>query len=599
MKRLWKLPIRQRPLTDFYTFDVETAKTIKGINHWCLDGEFKYGVIYGYNYTQVIYVKNYFIQLLLSERFKDKIFFAHNADFDLSVLFNQIFELDKGAVFNGKFIRCTNGVCIFADSGNIFVGQSVKSIGKALGIQKESLGDQSYQSIGITIKDVQYCIRDCVIIYNSLLRTFQFAGDIKITQASLAMCHYRRYHQPFHIDYNENVSFFWDSYYGGRCEAFIKRKTHASVIDVNSMYPYAMRTCVFPNPKTLKVKHNVSKSVFKCLLRNYEGNVQCTIKQQTGKFGCLPYKSNNKLLFPIGTISGCWNFNEIRYALELGCEIKKIDRVVYGEKMPSPFVSYIDILSAKKIKAKHDGDEFEEMMVKYYLNMLYGKFGQRNQEETLYFKDYEKQWDEIEALQKTGEFIKLQPFSKSRKDAFVITKSKNGFHSSHSIPSFASYITSFARVILLKKMIDLEHLNVVYCDTDSIFFEINPGIQDEHHLGGWKVEPKIITEIRGLKNYKYYKTTGDEKNKEIWRVKGVPVDKGRTTKIVTDKDIIEVATVRQTGYNEFEYYNIAKTKEALRRGLNTRTIMKRKKKLKGTYDKRIVLPNGETEPIFI
>jgi hypothetical protein len=43
----------------------------------------------------------------------------------------------------------------------------------------------------------------------------------------------------------------------------------------------------------------------------------------------------------------------------------------------------------------------------------------------------------------------------------------------------------------------------IYCDTDSIFFEIEPQILDSNELGEWKRENKLVTKIRGLKNYDY------------------------------------------------------------------------------------------------
>ena len=45
------------------------------------------------------------------------------------------------------------------------------------------------------------------------------------------------------------------------------------------------------------------------------------------------------------------------------------------------------------------------------------------------------------------------------------------------------------------------------------------------------------------------------------------------------------------------YYNLLKTKEALRRNMKPGTYIKREKTLKGKYDKRNVKEDGNTEPI--
>lgn len=601
IKRLWRLKPSTKLCTDFYVFDTETGKRKKdGYIYWHLDGtpkSFIFGVIYGLNYTKVIYSVQEFKETLLEPRFKNKKVFAHNAQYDLNTIYGNIYDFDPEAIFNGKFITATNGNCIFADSSNVFVGASVATIGAMMNNQKQKLGDEKYRSKGITKDDINYCIKDCIIIWDALLSVFEFAGEIKITQASLSMTYYRRYHQPFHIDYNQNVKYFWESYYGGRTEAFKLGKTHAKVIDVNSMYPYCMKTIQFPNPKILKHETNLPVKKFLNYLQWYEGMANCDVIHADSNFGFLPVKQADKLLFPIGNFSGSWNFNELRFALQHGIiTIKKVNFVVYAEPMNNPFVSYVDTLMEQKALAEIEGNEFNRDRSKRFANSLYGKFAQRILEKAIYIKDIQKSWDEIQRYQHEGKFIRLMMFNKERNDAFLFVSASKQMHISYSIPSFASYITSAARVILLQKMLELEKNRIVYCDTDSIFFEVDNGIKSEFHLGGWKVENKIITEIKGLKNYKYI---GDKGN-EVWRVKGVPVNKGRKIKIYTgDDDEKEVNAVEQIGENKFRYYNLIKSKEALKRSLEPGVLAERIKEIKGKYEKRIILNDGTTKPINI
>jgi DNA polymerase type B, organellar and viral. len=599
LKTLWRLKPSTKLCTDFYVFDTETGVRKKdGYIYWCLNAQpksFIFGVIYGLNYTKVIHSVKEFKETLLDPRFKNKKIFAHNAQYDLNTLYGNIFELDPNAIFNGKFICATNGNCHFADSGNIFVGASVETIGKMMGLFKGKLGGPGYRSKGITSKDINYCIRDCQIIYDALFSMFEFAGEIRITQASLCMTYFRRFHQPYHIQHNENTKFFWESYYGGRTEVFKLGKTHAKSIDVNSMYPFCMKTIKFPNPKLLKHEINLSVKLFIKYLQWYEGMAYLDIFHKESWIGFLPVKKDTKLLFPIGNISGAWNFNEIRFALEYGViEIKKVHRVIYSEPMPSPFVSYVETLQEQKLKAELEGNAFNRDRSKRFSNSLYGKFAQRITEQSIYISDIEKEWDTIQQYQREGKFIRLVTFNKKRNDAFLIVSNTKQFNISYSIPSFSSYITSAARVILLQKLLELKNNRIVYCDTDSIFFEIDNGIVSNMELGGWKIENKIITEIKGLKNYKYIA----EKGKEVWRVKGVPVNKGKTLKIYhVDESETEVQVVQQISDNKFRYYNLVKSKEALKRNIEPGVIMERLKEIKNTYDKRIILKDGETKPI--
>lgn len=613
MKKLLRLKPRVKLLTDFYVFDVETGydsyycnipkeinidgKVIirKGIQ-WYLHGRpetFKFGVIYGLNYTKVFYSLDEMKLELLTPRFKNKKVFAHNATYDLTTVYGNIFTLDPNAIFNGsRFIMCSNSVCTFADSMNIFVGQSVKKIGEQLGKEKLGLGDETlFSENGIDSAAVNRCIRDCEIVYDALIRSFEFAGDIKVTQASLSMTYFRRHHQQFNIEHNENTSYFWDSYYGGRCEAFKIGKTNAVVYDVKSMYPDRMRNEIFPNPKHLKtVLHVKPKTFIDRYLPHYEGCVYAKVYHRPLWFGLLPIKRDGKLLFPTGNIQGCWNFNEIRFAVESGyVEIKDISKIVYSDRMVSPFIGYIDQLFLLKNKAEIEGNDFWRDLYKRYQNSLYGKFAQRIDEESIYIENIEKQFDLIYEYQKKGLFRKLSLFNAERLDAFLIIGSSKNISISYSIPSFASYITSGARVKIAKKLLECEKNKVVYCDTDSVFVENDFGMIDENFLGGWSKEgkinkrskiwqPKLITEIRGLKNYKFI----DPETGEPWqRLKGVP-----------NKAI-------KLNENSYKYFNLIKTKESLRRNLDAGVLTERKKTITGKYDKRIVLFDGETLPIEI
>lgn len=615
---LHRLRESHKLLTDFYVFDVETAYRKPDAKrsgeqetlYWHLDatpGSFIFGVIYGYNYTKVFHTIEELKNELLTERFKNRKVFAHNAQYDLNTIYGNLFDLDPETIFNGKFICCTNGNCTFADSMNIFIGATVNDLGKMLGKEKQGMSNDYKFSIWPQDKtrDINGCIRDCEIVWDCLFTSFTFAGSIKVTQASLSMDYYKRYHMPFDIHYNENVEHFRQSYYGGRTEAFIQKKTHASVIDVNSMYPYIMKTIVYPNPKKLKHETGADGSgidfrYFNRLLESFEGCAKCDVFHRPHKYGFLPYKDKEKLLFACGELTGTWNFNELRFAIRHGIiDIKKIYNVTYSERMQNPFCSFVDTLVEKKIRAQLDESPLEESIAKYYMNSLYGKFAQKVDENNCYLKDLDQCYEQILQAQKNGTFIKLIPFNKDRNDFMLVTKSAKKTYIPHAIPSFASYITSGARIMLLDTMLKMEKNRVVYCDTDSIFFEVvTPDIETGIALGQWKIEKKLVTEIKGLKNYRYIDLKKDEA-KEIWRCKGVPVIKGRKVRIYSQAGEAEFDAVKQINENTFEYWNLVKSKEALRRGIEPGKLVKRVKKISGIYDKRKVLSNGETEPIMI
>ena len=109
-------------------------------------------------------------------------------------------------------------------------------------------------------------------------------------------------------------------------------------------------------------------------------------------------------------------------------------------------------------------------------------------------------------------------FSKDRPDCYIITENEKMKASFFSIPTYSSYITSHARIILLKALIANENNNVCYCDTDSIFLNGSFSGNVSDLVGDFKKEDKIVTIIRGLKNYTYIDNEGKINNV----IKGLP-----------------------------------------------------------------------------
>jgi hypothetical protein len=589
LKTLYPLRPKIATVSDFFVFDTETGKQEILPNGdleitWQLEAtqkKFVFGVIYGKNFTKVIHSLKEMQDEFKEKRYKGKKVFAHNLGrYDGSVVYGNVWQLDPEAIYIGsRLISFTNGNCTFADSLNIYKA-SVKEIGRKMGIHKLGMDDGKYQKSlwpRDKAKDINGCVRDCEIIWDALHEIFNEAGDIKITIGSLAMSYYRRFAQEMYIQSNENSKYFWSSYYGGRTEMFKQGKTNAKVIDVNSLYPYCMKID-FPNPKFLKYEVNIDlKHFLQKILPHYEGCCEVGVSHPVLFIGLLPYRHNGKLCFPCGNFSGIYNFNELRFALKNGVKITSIKWTCYAEKMMSPFIKFVDDLSLKKFHANAEGRELDEWKYKYLLNNLYGKFGQRIDEKTIYLYDFIDQYDLIQKHQHEKTFIKLLPFSNDRIDAFLIVKEKKKIKISYSFPVFPSYITSAGRIILAEKIISMQKNEPLYCDTDSVFYSIDDGtIISSNYLGDWKIENKIITEIRNLKDYSYIKG-----GKEFSRTKGVP---SRSIKI---------------GKNKYEFESLVGTKEGLRRNLEIGTPLKRSKVISGKYNKRVLETNGETKPVVI
>lgn len=566
---------------DFFVFDTET---------WGLEPtpeKFAFGVVYGKvageQYTKVLHTVYEAREEFKKTIYYKKTIFAHNCEYDLMATFGNVFQtVDNEALFVGSTFICAyldkiNKVR-FADSVNL-LKTSVEKVGLALGYKKGVTPDKfiSGQVETVEQSDIDYCVRDCEIVYKALNRFFLKIGAVKLTIASSAMHYFRLHYQEENIYFDRDKSNeFFDSYFGGRTEAFKLGNCSGQVVDINSLYPFIMSTIEFPHPNYLKTVYRPSVDRFtKFLLKHFEGCVDCEVEHGNHYFGHLPYKSEiakqKKLLFPVGEFRGTFNFNELRYAIESGVlTIKKVHKVVYSTRtMESPFKAYIlDNYDDRK----HTTNDFDNYVIKLLMNALYGKFAERVREKKVYFEDTRKAIDFINA-QKQPEMYRISLFSKDRKDCFVHESLEIAIQPKHSIPVFSSYITSAARIMLLDQMKKTD--SILYCDTDSIFYSgnINTTISDE--LGDWKLEDKKVVQIRGLKNYTYKNSKGEL----IEMIKGVGK---RATKIGDGH------------YIEQKYH---KSKGALRRSVQAGTKNNVEKILTGIYDKRIILENGDTLPI--
>jgi len=553
----------------FFVFDVETTKLEP------LSKNFVFGVIYGYNFYKVIKDVESFRNEFKKRKYNGKIIFAHNAEFDLLTIFGNIYtEIDSKALFNGKFISCKLGLITFADSMNIFP-TSVEKIGEKLGIKKyknTKIATEKLTKKNITQKDINYCIRDCEIVYNALLQIFKETGSIKITIASLSMYHFRKNFLKLNLTFSDLVDKFYLSYYGGRTEAFKIGNCNGKVYDINSLYPFAMITTKFPDIKTLKYYTKIDLKYFHYMLFNYEGLAKVVLFHEKTYFGFIPYK-DEKLLFPVGKFETIINFNELRFAVKNNIvKILSVEYAVCSLSQKTIFQDFVKYHYDKKANAK---DELTREIHKLFLTNLYGRFAMRMKYTTEYFNYIP--YEIVKELIQLDKYYMLKLFSELRNDCYLVTENNKFKNSFYSIPTFSSYITSRARIILLTSLIKNENNKVLYCDTDSIFLEGNFEGKVNENIGNFKLENKQVIEINGLKNYKYI----DEEKKLHEVIKGI------------SKNAVKL------GENEYLITKYYKSKESLRRNKEAGESFEMKKELKHKYDKRNVFLNGETEPIYI
>jgi hypothetical protein len=551
---------------DFYVVDVET----RGLS--ARPESFIFGCVYGKDgFRKVFYDVKLLGQWLISKRNKGKYIFAHNAEFDFTTIFdNIILNLDRSAVFVGSTFICAkcNGV-YFYNSLSI-LKSSVSALGKVLGIEKMGLDDKfkrGDKKISVTKEDIEYCFRDCEIVYDYLELIFNMTGKIKPTIASCAMEIFTTQFLQKKIKIHPLNENFRASYYGGRVECFSIGKVQGRKYDVNSLYPFVCSYMSFPNFEKLKKEINVDKRRFLYLLQNFEGQAEIEVIHKESFIGVLPYRRNEEIVYPSGRYTGKWNFNEIRQALPY-CTIIKIKSVIFGERIK--FKALANYMLEYYVK-KNETDGAEKLIYKFLLNALTGKFAEKEHSNFMYFKDF------YEFLQEetffAGRQFEFHHFSKSREDFFVSFKNKQQKTRSWLIPTISSYITSEARAYMLPFYIKHKR-DIIYTDTDSI---VMTGKLDSKYVGSglgmFKEEKEIVTKIIGNKHY-LTKIDG----KDYLYLKGIPKDH-----------------IKKNDFYSFK--KMTRTREALRRGTDAGIFIEIVKSLKHNYTKRKVLAKGKTKMI--
>lgn len=525
-------------------------------------------------FYDVVELKNRLLEL------RGYVIFAHNAEYDYTTIFGNIKKyLDRKAIFIGSsFICAKNNGVTFYDSYRLFPTK-LKNLGEALGCLKGTYKDiQPKIGEAISLEAINYCVRDCEIVFKAVERSFELIGAIKPTIGSASLFYFRRVFLEKDLYYNDLAYEFGNSYYGGRTEAFYIGSCLGFCYDINSMYPWAMRK-IFPNPDKLTKITNATVSQLLTMLRaGYEG--MATIKLHSYKenqFPPLPCKLKGKLMFVNGIFSGSYNFPELKHAIDNNLiEILSVSEIIYSKTaIDSPFTEFID--STYNLRKKTVG--FDNLLYKLLMNNLYGKFSEKTHGTKEYFD--EMPIEHIKKLTEQKIKFKIHLFSEKREDCEIETFETDEKFAKTAIPMFSSYITSYARVLLHTHMLKNKDNKVLYCDTDSVILR-NCNMQSNlsNELGDFKLEDKIFTEIRGCKNYDCAEIDHDGFLNQSRKIKGIP------------KNAIEIDDFI------YKYNTMIKTLGGLRRNLESGVFVETKKAVTNLFDKRKILSDGNTEPFY-
>ena len=334
-----------------------------------------------------------------------------------------------------------------------------------------------------------------------------------------------------------------ESFFGGRtnnirfwCDVTDDISSRILYYDFRSLYPTVLKYKDFPIGHPKVINENFDEEI-----NNYFGFIKCILDPPEQLYiPVLPLKTKKKkLIFPLCTMCaesqnprtcehtieerrliGTWTTIELSYAIEKGYKIHKIIEVYhYIDKTKNIFSEYINLWLKFKQQSdgwpswvKNDDDKlqyinnFEEregvkmnieeieknpglrFIAKLFLNTLWGKLAQRpNLQQTKVCTEYKDYWEIVNDEEKVikGELMVNDNCLLLNWEYKEVDTAKNG----NTSLAIASFVTSYARIELMKKLDEIEIIpgRVLYFDTDSIIFRYKDGEpkpSTDDYLGG-------------------------------------------------------------------------------------------------------------------
>ena len=450
----------------------------------------------------------------------------------------------------------------------------VKIIGQSVGLPKLDVDFAAANDQEL----LTYCKRDVEIIFKAFRDLYLFIrenkfGSIPYTLPGVSFSCFTHSFMKRQINVHvekQVLELERQAYFGGRCECFFIGRPAKGIyykVDINSMYPYIMRSNEFP-VKFIKKGKNIDPASIIKIAPLYCFMAKCEIETDDPVY---PYRNSDKLIFPTGRFITALTTPSLIYGIRNG-HVKKVLSVACYRKA-NIFKGFVDYFYNKRLEFRLSNNPAFAYLCKLILNSLYGKFGQRSSR-LVYTGRNEKAVDIRRLIidHKTHKVSTHQVFFGHE----TITDQGED-EASNSMPAISAHVTDYARLYLWK-LIKAAHLpNCFYCDTDSIIVNqaglnnlttyLNPD-----QLGMLKIESSARrVNLRGAKNYTFGSDT---------RIKGIP------RKAIKNKD------------GSFTYPVFPGMIAELRQGLKEDyRIETQTKRLSGVYDKGIVTESGRVIPI--
>lgn len=459
-----------------------------------------------------------FMQYLFMK--KNPIVYFHNLSFDGEFILHWL--TNNGFTFNDSRKQEHMEFSYFKDTSNtiysirvrynestIFFKCSLKlvpmaldDIAKQMSLVKKETFNYNYNKehyerylSQVDKNEVGYIKNDVRVIKKTLQKAHSIIGLDKLTLASTSYSIWennfdneRKYHfAKWTLTFEENR--FLEQYYSGGLTllnpkyANIDIKEKIYVADVNSLYPYVMKTFSLPYPS--KIKEPCEDN---CKNKKHLKLYHIEVDKFKIKDGYIPFvadsniweRTKNEYLSESNeTMIFSWTEIDLmsfkKYYTYENLVIKMTTCFKKGGN--HLFKDYIDYFF--NIKCTADKNSWEYIFAKILLNALYGKHGTRLNKPRKTLVESENRF--------YGKYAEVVTHITDDEYKLLHTTKKGKIE--NYFKPFAIFITSYARMYLIEA-IQKNKKWFIYCDTDSIHSlrPLNLTKIDDTMLGYWKLE---------------------------------------------------------------------------------------------------------------
>ena len=377
---------------------------------------------------------------------------------------------------------------------------------------------------------IKYCEQDSVILFNVIekfgSRIFkEFKVNIYLTPTlpSLAFRIYRTQfmkNNSIPILTNKFYNDLVNAFFGGHCDVYIPSSNNKNIYcyDVNGLYPYAMKTSLFPTKILTYFIGDITKDNYyhNLLLQNkalgiFKVKVQAPLSL---KHPILPKKIGDTTVYGVGTWTGWYYSEELNLAKTLGYEFEILSGYIFkGEYL---FEDYVNTMNKMKENSEKNSPSYT--IAKLLLNSLYGRFSMSPHLFNHIILDLDSE-EHIDFLNKI-KFENIESEIKLGNKILISYSNSDKFSDSSLNVNIAIGIatSSYAR-IHMSKFKNNPKYNLYYTDTDSIYTDqpLPSHLLNDRKLGCMKLE-NVLTDFVAIAPKVYGGVTVN--GEEFTKVKG-------------------------------------------------------------------------------